>query len=106
MTEAEQQAKALRTANEIVTEDDGDETGQEFTWTEYAMVARALLNASSQRDAMAEALRLAVDALEEAEAILGGEYGDHYAVLCNRMSDLRATLTLSPPPKKATRKKK
>lgn len=38
---------------------------------------------------MFEALKLAVGALEEAEAILGGEYGDHYATLCEKMLSLR-----------------
>lgn len=37
---------------------------------------------------MAAALRAAQLALSEAEAILGGEYGDHYAVLCDRVLDL------------------
>lgn len=39
-----------------------------------------------------EALGLADDALYEAEAILGGEYGDHYGPLCEMMMKLRATL--------------
>ena len=37
-----------------------------------------------------EALKLAMDALTEAEAILGGEYGDHYYVLCEMMMKLRS----------------
>lgn len=35
-----------------------------------------------------EALHLAVRALAEAEAILGGEYGDHYGPLCEMMIEL------------------
>ena len=39
-----------------------------------------------------ETLSLADDALYEAEAILGGEYGDQYGPLCETMIKLRATL--------------
>jgi hypothetical protein len=39
-----------------------------------------------------EALRMADTALYEAEAILGGEYGDLYGPLCDQISKLRATL--------------
>ena len=39
--------------------------------------------------ALAEALNSADDALTEAEAILGGEYGDHYQTLCDTMTGLR-----------------
>jgi len=53
----------------------------------------ALLSSSKAEGEMREALEKAVAALEEAEAILGGEYGDHYAVLCERMFGLRAALT-------------
>lgn len=38
------------------------------------------------------ALRLADDALTEAEAILGGEYGDMYGPLCETMLELRDVL--------------
>jgi len=37
---------------------------------------------------MLEALKLAMEALAEATAILGGEYGDHYATLCDKMITL------------------
>jgi hypothetical protein len=37
---------------------------------------------------MAEALHTARLALTEAEAILGGEYGDHHSVLCKLMLSL------------------
>lgn len=40
-------------------------------------------------NALVAALEKAMDALHEAEAILGGEYGDHYGVLCQYMLDLR-----------------
>jgi hypothetical protein len=36
-----------------------------------------------------EALKCANSALTECEAILGGEYGDHYGTLINTMLDLR-----------------
>ncbi len=39
--------------------------------------------------ALEEALNSADDALTEAEAILGGEYGDHYQTLCDTMIGLR-----------------
>lgn len=41
----------------------------------------------------AELIRLAVSALREAEAILGGEYGDTYAVLCETMFKLESALS-------------
>lgn len=50
-------------------------------------------SSSKAEGEMREALEKAVAALEEAEAILGGEYGDHYAVLCERMFGLRAALS-------------
>lgn len=40
-----------------------------------------------------ETTAMAVSALEEAEAILGGEYGDFYGVLCERMAKLRSALS-------------
>lgn len=43
---------------------------------------------------LVEALRLADDALTEAEAILGGEYGDFYAPLCSTIIDLRKRLSV------------
>jgi hypothetical protein len=42
--------------------------------------------------ALVEALQMADTALYEAEAILGGEYGDFYGPLCDQISKLRATL--------------
>jgi hypothetical protein len=39
-----------------------------------------------------ETLNLADDALHEAEAILGGEYGDQYGPLCETMIKLRDNL--------------
>lgn len=47
---------------------------------------------------MAEALRTARLALHEAEAILGGEYGDYHSVLCELMLSLdqRANAVLTP----------
>lgn len=39
-----------------------------------------------------EAWTLALNALSEAEAILGGEYGDTYGVLCETMTKLETTL--------------
>ena len=50
----------------------------------------------TERDALratvarqSEALKCANSALTECEAILGGEYGDHYGTLINTMLDLR-----------------
>lgn len=40
-----------------------------------------------------EALDLADTALTEAEAILGGEYGDQYQTLCDNMIELRDRIT-------------
>ena len=45
----------------------------------------------SVADEMAEALRVAIDALHEATAILGGEYGDHYQPLCDKMASLESS---------------
>lgn len=39
-----------------------------------------------------EVLGLADDALTEAEAILGGEYGDYYQSLCDTMLTLRTKI--------------
>lgn len=54
-------------------------------------------DALSRRDAATvmvsrEAWKLALSALHEAEAILGGEYGDTYAILCETMCRLEAQL--------------
>lgn len=54
-------------------------------------------NTRGEREKVIEA---AMAALEEAEAILGGEYGDHYAVLCERMMALRSALAEDGPPTK------
>lgn len=45
--------------------------------------------AEARVKALTEALSVADDALAEAEAILGGEYSDHYQPLCDTMTDLR-----------------
>lgn len=37
---------------------------------------------------LVKALELSLDTLHEAEAILGGEYGDHYGPLCEKMIEL------------------
>lgn len=89
MTEGERE-EALRIANNIV----GSGTVQHYSPSaaEYKL-ADALLSTSAAERGMREALPLAVAALEEAEAILGGEYGDQHAVLCERMADLRAALS-------------
>ena len=52
----------------------------------------AAVKAEAERDAANALLRLADDALTEAEAILGGEYGDHYATLCETMIELRGKI--------------
>ena len=44
----------------------------------------------------AETVQLAISALREAEAILGGEYGDTYAVLCETMFKLERALESAP----------
>jgi hypothetical protein len=64
----------------------GDHTGVWLREDDVQTVARAFLKQH-------EALEKAVAALTEAEAILGGEYGDHYAVLCQQMIDLRSAIT-------------
>lgn len=55
------------------------------------------MRACDQHKREAEALRAiltkADGALHEAEAILGGEYGDHYSVLCDRMLDIRSSIS-------------
>lgn len=54
---------------------------------------RAQLAEAQKREAgLREALKLADAALTEAEAILGGEYGDHYGPLCETMLDLRCRI--------------
>jgi hypothetical protein len=54
-------------------------------------VARiAELEAENER--LREVLESADNALLEAEAILGGEYGDHYAPLCSLIDKLRDNL--------------
>lgn len=52
---------------------------------------RADLAAERERK-LVEVLGLADDALTEAEAILGGEYGDHYQSLCDTMLTLRTKI--------------
>lgn len=49
---------------------------------------RVALAAESSRSEAVKALDNADAALGEATAILGGEYGDHYATLCDRMLQL------------------
>lgn len=69
--------------------------GYNAGWPEY--VRADLFDAvKAERDtlearvkALEEALNSADDALTEAEAILGGEYGDHYQTLCDTMIGLR-----------------
>ena len=79
---------ALEAARRIVARDDqfdGVWDDWQAEWN-VALVARAFLKQH-------EALEKAVAALTEAEAILGGEYGDHYTVLCQQMLDLRSAIT-------------
>ena len=52
----------------------------------------ALAEAQKREAGLREALNLADDALTEAEAILGGEYGDHYGPLCETMLDLQGRI--------------
>jgi len=55
-------------------------------------LCRQLIAAEAKLAKAVEALRMADTALYEAEAILGGEYGDFYGPLCEHISKLRATL--------------
>ncbi len=55
-------------------------------------IATALDDADKQIAEQQKALDLAEKCLEEAEAILGGEYGDTHRVLMERMFDLRDSL--------------
>jgi len=73
---------------------------QRWHWNEVYAAAVKTVIAEIERlraEPPQEAVRKAVAALEEAEAILGGEYGDHYGVLCQRMIDLREALTSGAP---------
>lgn len=55
---------------------------------------RLALDASLERErVLMAALHKADAALTEAEAILGGEYGDHYGPLCEMMTALRSDIT-------------
>jgi len=47
----------------------------------------------SARQTTEDLVTLAVAALKEAEAILGGEYGDTYAILCDKMLKLESALS-------------
>jgi hypothetical protein len=83
-TGGERQAQAMRPEYRYIGRD-----GQ-------PVLARDL---EDQRDALQakldkamDTLRLADDALTEAKAILGGEYGDYYGPLCETMLELRAAL--------------
>lgn len=60
-----------------------------------AKAERAAALSTPSASTRAEIVEAAVAALEEAEAILGGEYGNHYAVLCERMAGLRKALSPS-----------
>lgn len=56
-------------------------------------LAAELAEARAQEAALRKALDDADSALTEAEAILGGEYGDHYGPLCEMMLGLRAKIS-------------
>lgn len=61
-----------------------------------ANLADQLAEAQKREAGLREALNLADAALTEAEAILGGEYGDHYGPLCETMLDLRDRIAALP----------
>jgi hypothetical protein len=62
-------------------------------WSEnYAALDRKLEAARAGTKKAVEALQMADTALYEAEAILGGEYGDFYGPLCDQISKLRAII--------------
>jgi hypothetical protein len=67
-------------------EDDGDIPAMVGRWLEAFAYPD---EAEARAERLEAALRLADDALTEAEAILGGEYGDHYGPLCDTMLKLR-----------------
>jgi hypothetical protein len=58
--------------------------------------AKAILSTNEKLTAenarLREALDAADSALHEAEAVLGGEYGDHYGPLCEKILKLRSQL--------------
>ena len=56
---------------------------------ELAKLRADLAEAQAKIARLTEALDLADTALTEAEAILGGEYGDQYQTLCDNMIELR-----------------
>jgi len=59
-------------------------------WAEFwGERGQKLHDTKARAERLEAALRLADDALTEAEAILGGEYGDHYGPLCDTMLKLR-----------------
>ena len=61
-----------------------------------AALDAAIARAVAEKDAEIARLRAGVakadEVLTEAEAILGGEYGDHYSSLCEMMLDLRSQI--------------
>ena len=71
------------------------EAAAEITRLRAKVATLAAQLATARADALeeaAEVLGTADDALTEAEAILGGEYGDHYGPLCETMLKLRSQI--------------
>ena len=79
---------------------DGHATGVQFFGVgDHHKVLEAFVRAAHPQAILdlISTIKLAVNALEEAEAILGGEYGDHYGVLCEQMFNLRDALSPTQP---------
>ena len=59
---------------------------------EYDLLRSALREREGMVMVPRDAWKLALNALTEAEAILGGEYGDTYGVLCQTICELESKL--------------
>ncbi len=98
--DAVERAKLRELATLTLRDGCGDTPKGNFWDSLSPQLLLALLDAADRRDALQTTLTQAIDALHEAEAILGGEYGDHYASLCNKMLALEdAARALSKEPK-------
>ena len=105
IAQLEKQAVGSSNAEKMIAEHKADrnrangEPDSFYMWSEPEQTlewraAQALTRLQAGRDEAERVLRMAVVALEEAEAILGGEYGDHYSTLCNRMIELKDAAAL------------
>ena len=64
-------------------------TGKWAIEPQNVTIARQCLALMDRVEALEGALKTASWCLTETEAILGGEYGDHYGPLCEKMLELR-----------------